>query len=127
VSSVVVDALAVLAIMHGEEGHEKARHYLVGAAISAVNYSEVLKKAIERGSDLQLARFHLEDFALSVVPFDDRLAVRTAELWSLGREYGLSFADRACLALGLESKGKVVTGDRRWKDADLGVPLILFR
>jgi len=127
VSSVVLDASAVLAIMHGEEGHEKVRRYLVGAAISAVNYSEVLKKAIERGSDLRLARFHLENFALCVVPFDDRLAVRTAELWTTGREFGLSFADRACLALSLERKAKVVTGDRRWKDVDLGVSLILFR
>ncbi|MDZ4780949.1 MAG: type II toxin-antitoxin system VapC family toxin [Planctomycetia bacterium] len=108
-------------------GHEKARRYLVGGAISAVNYSEVLKKAVERGSDLQLARFHLENFALSVIPFDDRSAVRTAELWSAGRQFGLSFADRACLALGIESKAKVVTGDRRWKDAALGISVIVFR
>lgn len=126
-SSVVLDASAVLAVMHGEEGHEKARRYLVGAAISAVNYSEVLKKAVERGSDLQLARFHLENFALNVVPFDARMAVRTAELWSTGREFGLSFADRACLALGRECKAKVVTGDRRWKDAELGIAVIVFR
>ncbi len=126
-SSVVFDASAVLAIMHREDGHDKARRHLEGAVISAVNYSEVLKKAVEAGSNLTATRYHLENFALRIVPFDERLAVRTAELWSAGRKFGLSFADRACLALGMEHKAKVLTGDKRWKEAGLDVAVLLFR
>jgi ribonuclease VapC len=126
-SSVVFDASAVLAIMHREKGYEKALQHLEGACISAVNYSEVLKKAIEAGSDLIATRFHLENFALTIVPFDERQAARAAELWPAGRAHGLSFADRACLALGLERKAKVLTGDKRWKDTGLDVAVMLFR
>ena len=126
-SSVVLDASAVVAIMHAETGHEKARRYLEGAIISAVNYSEVLKKAVEAGGSLSTTRFHLENFALTVVPFDERLAVRTAELWSIARKHGLSFADRACLALGMERKAKVVTADNDWKKVGLDVALVYFR
>ena len=124
-NSVVLDASAVLAIMHRETGHDKARKYLEGAVISAVNYSEVLKKAVEGGSNLAATRFHLENFALSVIPFDERQAVRAAELWPTAKAHGLSFADRTCLALGIERKAKVITGDRRWKEA--GFDVLLFR
>lgn len=124
-SSVVFDASAVLAIMHREPGHDKARKHLEGALISAVNYSEVLKKTVEAGSNLVATRLHLENFALTVIPFDERQAVRAADLWPAAKGHGLSFADRTCLALGMERKAKVVTGDRRWKDA--GFDVLLFR
>jgi PIN domain nuclease of toxin-antitoxin system len=113
--------------MHGEKGHETAQHYLAGALISAVNYSEVLKKAVERGSSSSAARYHLENFSLTVIPFDEPQAVRAAELWPAGKKLGLSFADRACLALGIERKAKVVTADKEWKKASLDVTLVVFR
>jgi ribonuclease VapC len=127
VSSVVLDASAVIAILHGEKGHETAQRYLAGALISAVNYSEVLKKAVERGSSSSAARYHLENFSLTVIPFDETQAVRAAELWPAGKKLGLSFADRACLALGIERKAKVVTADKEWKKASLDVTLVVFR
>jgi ribonuclease VapC len=127
VSSVVLDASALLAILHREAGHEKAKRRLAGAAISAVNYSETLKKLVEAGCDLRTAQFHLENFALTVVPFDRAQAGITAELWTAGRKLGLSFADRACLALGMLLKADVITGDKRWKEADVGVTVLLFR
>jgi ribonuclease VapC len=123
----VLDASAVLAIMHREAGHDTARQYLEGAIISAVNYSEVLKKLIEAGGSSVTTRFHLENFALTVVPFDEQQAARAAEIWPMGRKLGLSFADRACFALGLERNAKVLTGDKRWKEVDLDVNVMLFR
>ena len=126
-SSVVMDASAVIAIMHGENGHAAARRHLAGALIAAVNYSEVLKKAVERGSSLTAAQYHLENFSLTVVPFDEHLAVKAAELWAVGRKIGLSFADRACLALAIARKAKVITADKDWKKANLDVALVVFR
>lgn len=126
-SEVVLDASAILAILNREPGHDVVTQHLEGAVISAVNYSEVLKKAIEVGSSLAAARFHLENFALTVVPFDHRQAAHTAEIWPLGRKVGLSFADRACLALGIERAANIITGDKRWKEAGLDVRITLFR
>ena len=49
VTSVVLDASALMAFLHSEPGGDIVWQALPDALISAVNYSEVLKKAIERG------------------------------------------------------------------------------
>lgn len=126
-SSVVFDASALLAILNTEAGHDKAREYLEGAIISAVNYSEVLKKSVETGGGLAATQLYLDNFSLNIVPFDQKQAALAAELWPASRAFGLSFADRACLSLGIERKAKVLTGDRRWMEVALGVPILLFR
>src|ERR1700679_2706460 len=51
VTSVVLDASALMAFLHSEPGGDIVWQALPDALISAVNYSEVLKKAIERGKD----------------------------------------------------------------------------
>lgn len=113
--------------MLGERGHEVVVPQIKGSLISAVNYSEVLKKAIERGSELLPTRLLLENLTMSVVPFDEGQALRTAELWPAGREHGLSFADRACLALGLTHGIPVVSADNRLAKTSLFVEVQIIR
>jgi ribonuclease VapC len=91
VSSVVLDASAVLAVLHRETGHQKVVPHLEDGLMSAVNYAEVLKKSVERGTDLVTARRLVLNFAIIVVPFDDLQAAETARLWPLVRSLGLSF------------------------------------
>jgi ribonuclease VapC len=127
VNSVVLDASAILAVLLGERGHEVVVPQIKGSLISAVNYSEVLKKATERGSTLLPTRLYLENLTMVVVPFDERQAVQAAELWPASREHGLSFADRACLALGMARGVPVVTADRRLAETGLSVEVQLIR
>jgi ribonuclease VapC len=127
VSSVVLDASAVLALIHREKGHEIVRHHLAGAMISSVNYSEVLKKTIERGGSVNATTYHLENFALNIVSFDAHLAVKTAELWPAGKKLGLSLADRACIALAMEQKAKLLTTDKDWSKTDIDVAWMFIR
>ena len=54
--SVVLDASALLAMLLHEPGHDKVRAVLRGAAVSAVNMSEVYAKAAEKGLDVGAAR-----------------------------------------------------------------------
>jgi PIN domain nuclease of toxin-antitoxin system len=54
-------------------------------------------------------------------------AHRAAELHRATRRLGLSFGDRACLALGLEMESPILTADRTWGDLDLGVEIRLAR
>lgn len=126
-SRAVLDASALLAVLHGERGFEAAVPYLHGGLVSAVNYSEVLKKMLERGSELSLTRLHLSRFNLQIIPFAEAEAVRAAEIWPQCKPYGLSSADRACLALGLLHKAIVVTADQRMQDADVDVELVMIR
>ena len=50
-----------------------------------------------------------------------------AGLWTSTREVGLSLADRACLALAIDLRAPVLTGDRAWRDLPIGVEVILIR
>jgi ribonuclease VapC len=55
------------------------------------------------------------------------LAFQAAALKASTRFLGLSFADRACLALGQMRNLPVITGDRNWLKLQLPVERILFR
>jgi ribonuclease VapC len=127
VSSVVLDASAVLSLLRREPGAEYVENRLPGAAISAVNYSEVIKKAVERGGNVADARAQVEFLQLSVVPFDIDLACHAAGLWPAVREFGLSLADRCCLALAATLGRPVLTADRSWKTLKIGVTVELIR
>jgi ribonuclease VapC len=127
VNSVVLDASAALALLRRESGAEYVESRLTGAVISAVNYSEVIKKAVERGGNVADARAQLDFLQLSVVPFDIVLACHAAGLWPAVREYGLSLADRCCLALGATLGRPVLTADRSWGELNIGVSVELIR
>jgi ribonuclease VapC len=100
--------------------------------ISAVNLSEVFAKAAEAGREAEayqrfLASIGLLPGVLRVEPFGEADALAAAQLRAPTRRFGLSFADRACLALALRVGEPVVTADRRWGDLDLPVEVRLIR
>lgn len=115
--SLVLDASALLAYMHGERGWERVEAAFRGALMSSVNYAEVLSKVAERGGD---PRETDGEFGpqLLIVPFTAAHALTSARLRSSTRHLGLSLGDRACLALGLERGATVLTADRAWAGLD---------
>src|ERR1700722_3888876 len=127
VRSVVLDALALLALLHREPGAEAVARHVPGAYLSTVNYSEVLKKAVERGGTLAAAAAVIRGLQLGIIPFDEAQAAEAAGLYTKTREKGLSFADRACLALASSCGGAVLTADARWTEIDLPVDVLLIR
>ncbi len=89
----------LLAFLHGEPGGDTVQPLLSGAAISAVNWSEVL----QRPRHVETAGL-LEDLValrLEIVSFDADQAETAAGLWTSIHRKGLSLGDRACLALAL--------------------------
>ena len=122
----VVDASAVLAVCNQELGSNEARSKMRHGLISTVNLSEVFQKSIERGK-LPLALAIVRTAGIQVIEFNEDLALKTAELAVVTRKKGISFADRACLALGKTQQMPVLTGDRRWLELDIGVEVTSFR
>ncbi len=112
--AVVLDASALLAYLHGEPGGGHVRPLLDGAAISSVNWSEVVQKSLAHGVDVVGLREELESFGLHIVDFTATDAEDAANLWSHTRQLGLSLADRACLALGRRLGVTVATADHSW-------------
>jgi len=103
------------------------RKSLAGAVISAVNFSEVLKKTIERGGPVATAVSRIDALSISIIPFGERHAAAAAELYPQAKPHGLSFADRACIALGLEQRATVLTTYGKWKLLNIPLKLKLIR
>lgn len=126
-ASAVLDASALLAFLNSEPGADIVRGALHDAIISAVNYSEVLKKTIERNGSAERVSGIIRDLSVAIIPFDDAQAAATAALYPETKAYGLSLADRACIALGLQRHGTVFTADGDWKLLKLSLKLKLIR
>lgn len=126
-TSVVLDASALMAFLHSEPGADIVWEALSDAIISAVNYSEVVKKAVERGKDPEGVASAIRSLKLAIVPFGEDLVVETADLYRLTKPHGMSFADRACLALGIVRGLNVLTTDRKMGLLKLPIKVRLIR
>jgi len=102
----VLDASALLALVHDEPGAEPVGEAIATrAAISIVNLAEVLSKLADAGADPEQARRELlaaadDQHALVVEPLTDADSVEVARLRPTTRALGLSLADRALLGVG---------------------------
>ena len=126
-SSVVLDASAVTAVLRKERGYENVFPLLRGSLISAVNLAEVLCTARLKASDPILDEQHIKLMGLQRVPLDENLAHIVASIYLATRGSTLGFADRACLALGLYKGLPVLTSDSEWLNYTVGVEVRLFR
>ena len=117
----------MLAVYFDEAGAEQVRAALPGALLSAVNYTEVIGKCLDRGDTVAAVLRKLAAMGMTVVAYDRKLAQRAGELQPLGRRSGLSLGDRACLALAAREKVPALTGDRAWSKLDLDIEIRLIR
>jgi PIN domain nuclease of toxin-antitoxin system len=123
--NVVLDASALLAWLQAETGADLVEMELATAAISSLNWSEVLQKSLAHGVQIIGLREDMEALGLAIVPFDVDDAEQAARLWTPGS--GLSLADRACLALGLRHGVPVLTADRAWAQVTRNVDVRVIR
>lgn len=127
VSNFVLDASALLALLHRESGAEVVQRVMGEAVLSTVNWSEVLKKAIEQRVATEGLREDLEALGLEIVDFNLVQADLAAQLWKQTKAWGLSLGDRACLALALESGATALTTDRVWQELSLSISIQVIR
>ena len=122
---VVLDASAVLALLQEESGADDVESLLDGALMSCVNLSEVIQKAEQHGVNTEGLEYDLEALGIEFRDYDVAMARPTAELWSKGA--GLSFGDRACLAVARTEGISAVTSDDRWGKLELPVDVRIVR
>ena len=125
---IVLDASAILALIHDEPGADLVAGNLDGAALSAVNLAEVVGKLV----DLQINPTTLRPLLLSSGVIIEPLTADDAEMAGVLRETAggraLSLGDRCCLALALrETQSEVLTADRAWEALDLPLQVWLLR
>lgn len=128
VSNSALDASAFLALLNGEPGAQQVTDLIAeGAVIGAVNLSEVIARLSDFGRSEQEIRARLSLHAVDVIPFDTELAYQAGLLRSSTRQAGLSFGDRACLALSMQLHLPAVTADRAWERLSLGLTIQVIR
>jgi len=117
----------MIAFLRNEPGADVVRKRISGALISTMNYSEVLKKTIEVGGSPDAVRTHVSALPITIVPFDVDQAVSTASLYPMVKPQGLSFADRACLNLGIRFGALVLTTEKGMAQTSAPVKVHLIR
>lgn len=122
-----------MAVLHAEDGASVVIEAIGrGAAVSVVNWAEVLSKLAEAGKDPEAAAAELRRAegsrrALSIEPLTAADCVAVARLRPVTRRQGLSLADRACLALAERLDVPALTADRKWLEADVAAEVRLIR
>ncbi|WP_267381406.1 MULTISPECIES: type II toxin-antitoxin system VapC family toxin [unclassified Sphingomonas] len=114
-TSVVLDASAVLALVRDEPGADKVAPHVGRAAISAVNLQEVIKELLLSGLDEATTRELLDELRLDVRAHDVGTAYAAAGLHVQTRQYGRGLGDRSCLALAMQLGVPALTADSEWK------------
>jgi PIN domain nuclease of toxin-antitoxin system len=114
-TSVVLDASAVLALVRDEPGADKVGPHVGRAAISAVNLQEVVKELLLGGLEVVTIREMLDELRLDIRVHDVEAAYAAAGLHAQTREFGRGLGDRSCLALAMQLGVPALTADREWK------------
>lgn len=124
---VILDASALLALVNGEGGADRVLDCLPRAVMSTVNASEAAAKLVELGVAETEAWVTTAGLVPSLVSFDAEQARIAAGLRKATRLAGLSFGDRACLALAIARNADVLTADRAWLRLHLSVQILSIR
>ncbi|ATQ42225.1 PIN domain-containing protein [Caulobacter mirabilis] len=113
-TGVVLDSSALLALILDEPGAEVVQAVLAESVICTVNLSEVIAYAARNGVAEDDIHRLLAPMPLERAPFDEDLAYAAGLLAPMTRLAGLSFGDRACLALAAKLARPTLTADRAW-------------
>jgi PIN domain nuclease of toxin-antitoxin system len=128
-TAAVLDASALLALILGEEGGDTVRRVLTDCAMTAVNLGEVVGHFARIGSPEADIRLMLDPLPFIRVALDEELAFIAGLMLPATRGAGLSFGDRACLALANKLGVRALTADRAWQRIGraVGVQIELIR
>ncbi len=126
-NKIVFDSSAILALLKMEQGHEIVAEHLENAVVSSVNFSEVVTVLTRKGFGQEDIIRSLKDTFLYIEDFDTEQAIIAASLDEVTKVHGLSFGDRACLALAKYKNLSVLTADKIWKELGLKIKIQLIR
>lgn len=128
-SEVVLDASALLALLHGEAGASRVADVIGTARMSSVNYAEVVSHFIHAGIPTDQIDAMLGPLPLVIVDANQALTTIAGRLRAVTAAARLSLGDRFCSALARPDGLPALTVDKQWRTVAVaaGVSVTVIR
>lgn len=128
-TSFVLDASAVLALLLGEPGADKVKSGIDGSVMTTVNLAEVVSHYAKLGAARHDIEALLRPLPIRLTEIDAALSYDAGMLRPITVEGGLSLGDRYCLALAKREGLPALTAERRWPaiSAAAGITVEMIR
>ncbi len=124
----VLDASALLALIHEEPGADLVAEAVTGSVIGTPNLAEVIGKLVDAQMDASAIRPLVVAAGVTIEPLTADDAELAGALRAIRGGQQLSLGDRCCLALAIRSTPPIVmTADRVWANLDLPIEVRLIR